>query len=38
MAKSSKPLSHPFLFLLVLLAHSAMMLLVACSFGIRPRC
>ena len=36
MAKSSKPLSHPFLFLLVLLAHSAMMLLVACSFGITP--
>lgn len=35
MAKqSTKPISHPFLLLLVLLAHTAMMVLVACSFGI----
>lgn len=36
MTKSSKPMSHPFLLLLVLIAHSAMMLLVACSFGLTP--
>lgn len=34
MAKSTKPLSHPFLLLLVLIAHTAMMLLVVCSFGL----
>ena len=34
MAKSSKPLSHPFLLLLVLIAHAAMMVLVVCSFGL----
>ena len=31
-----KPVSHPFLLLLVLIAHSAMMLLVALSFGVTP--
>ncbi len=36
MGKSSKPMSHPFLLLLVLIAHFAMMLLVACSFGLTP--
>ncbi len=36
MSKSSKPMSHPFLLLLVLFAHSAMMILVACSFGVTP--
>ena len=35
MAKSStKPISHPFLLLLVLIAHTAMMILVALSFGL----
>ena len=33
-SKSTKPLSHPLLLLLVLIAHSAMMVLVICSFGI----
>lgn len=32
--KSIKPLSHPFLLLLILIAHTAMMVLVSCSFGI----
>lgn len=31
---SAKPISHPFLLLLILIAHAAMMLLVALSFGI----
>ncbi len=34
MAASTKPLSHPFLLLLVLIAHAAMMVLVICSFGL----
>ena len=34
MAKTAKPLSHPFLLLLVLLAHTAMMVLVVLSFGL----
>ena len=34
MTKSAKPLSHPFLLLLVLLAHTAMMVLVVLSFGL----
>ncbi|MCQ2418025.1 MAG: FtsW/RodA/SpoVE family cell cycle protein [Oscillospiraceae bacterium] len=35
MAKSSvKPISHPFLLLLVLIAHTAMMVLVVLSFGV----
>ncbi len=33
MTKSIKPVSHPFLLLLVLIAHTAMMILVVCSFG-----
>ena len=34
MTKTAKPLSHPFLLLLVLLAHTAMMVLVVLSFGL----
>ena len=34
MTKSAKPLSHPFLLLLVLLDHTAMMVLVVLSFGL----
>lgn len=33
-SSSTKPISHPFLLLLVLIAHAAMMVLVICSFGI----